>query len=458
MSNGVSKNITLVVTATAQFLLPFMLAAINVALPSIGREFSLSAVMLGWVSTSFVLVAAALLIPFGRLADIYGRRKIFILGLVVHIIASLTCSLSTSITMLLAGRVLQGLSSAMVIGVTVAIITSVFPAEERGRAIGLNVAAVYLGLTSGPFLGGVLTEQLGWRSIFFVAAGLGLVALLLGLTKLKGEWADSRGEKYDLPGAVALVVSMELLMYGFATLPETSGFVLMALGLAGLVGFAWWEGRAPSPLMDVSLFRGNRIFVFSNLAALINYSAVTSTGFLLSLYLQYVQGYDPQITGLILIVASVMMVILAPLAGRLSDRVDPRKVAAVGMGFSCVPLVMMTFLTEGTAIWYIIIVNFITGIGVALFSSPNTTAIMGAVGRRFLGVASGTNATMRNTGMMFSMGVMMILFTLFMGDAQVTADNHPAFLVSMRTGFVIFAGLCFLGIFAQLAGGKPQPR
>jgi EmrB/QacA subfamily drug resistance transporter len=452
MTNGTSKLVTLIIASTSAFVFPFMMASVNVALPTIGREFAMEAVMLGWVATSFILASATLQVPIGRFADIWGRKKIFTYGLVIQIVTNIFCATASSGTWLILARVVQGFGGAMTFSTLVAILTSVSPPGERGRAIGVYLSAVYLGLALGPFLGGVLTQHFGWRSIFFLTALLGLLVLVLVLWKLKGEWAEARGEKYDTAGAITFCLSLGVLMYGFSVLPTMLGIVLVILGLLGLTGFFWWETRIESPVLNVNLFRRNTVFVFSNLAALINYSATFAVTFYLSLYLQYMKGMSPQTAGLMLIVQPVVMTILTPISGRLADRVEPRLVAAVGMALSCVGLSLLAFLTDETALLFIIASLVILGFGFGFFASPNTSAIMGSVENRVLGVASGTVGTMRSTGMMLSMGVAMILFSIYIGQAQITPEYYPAFLTSMKTGFIIFAALCFVGIFAQLAG------
>jgi len=414
----------------------------------------MDAVLLGWVATSFLLVAAALLVPFGRLADIYGQKKIFVYGISLNVVASLLCAVANSGYLLIVFRVLQGISSAMIVGIGIAILMSVFPPKERGRALGIIIGCVYLGLTLGPFIGGVLTEHFGWRSIFYLAAILGVVAIALIIWKVKGEWAEARGEKFDLIGSVILCLSLIVMMYGFSVLPTVPGIVLFVLGVLGMVAFVRWEGRVASPVFNIGLFRKNTVFIFFNLAALINYSAVFAISFLMSLYLQYTKGFSPQIAGFILVVQPFIMTIFAPIAGRLSDRVEPRKVAAIGMAFSCVSVALLAFLTEETALLFIIGALAIGGLGMGLFSSPNTNAIVGSVDKKFFGVAAGTLGTMRTCGQVLSMGIVMILFSLYIGKAQITPEYYPAFLSSVKVGFIIFAVLCFGGVFAQLVGRK----
>lgn len=457
MRTGASKMATLIITSIASFISASMFSSINVALPTIGREFAAEAVLLGWVANAAILATAGFLLPFGRLADIYGRKKIFVYGTLLFAVSSFLCATAGSITSLISYRVLQGIASAMTVSTAVAILTSVFPVEERGRALGINVAAVYLGLSLGPLWGGVLTQHLGWQSIFFLGAFLGLVVAVLVFWRLRGEWLGAGGEKFDVVGSIVFSLSLAVMMYGFTVLPDMSGFLLVLVGALGMFMFIRWEAKVASPILKVGLFRKNTVFVFSNLAALINYSATFAVTFLLSLYLQYTQGFSPQTAGLILAAQPAVMAIVAPVAGRLSDRVEPRYIASIGMAFICAALLLLVFLTEETALGFIIGSLVIFGLGAGLFSSPNTNAVMGSVEKRVLGVASGIQATMRSCGMVLSMGIVMILFSVYIGEAQITPEYYPAFLTSMKVGFIIFAALCFVGIFAQLAGRKDRP-
>jgi MFS family permease len=243
-------------------------------------------------------------------------------------------------------------------------------------------------------------------------------------------------------------------MYGFSRLPGALGAVLVAMGIGGIAAFAAWESRARFPVLDVNLFRRNKVFAFSNLAALINYSATAAVGFLLSLYLQYIKGLSPQSAGLILVAQPAMQAIFSPLAGRLSDRVEPRLVASAGMALTVMGLVLLTFLNAATPLAFIITSLLFLGLGFALFSSPNMNAIMSSVQRRFYGVASATQGTMRLTGQMFSLGTVMLIFSLTIGRVQITPAYYPQFLQAARTAFIVFAGLCVGGVFASLSRGK----
>ena len=333
-----TRRATLIAATLASFLTPFMGSATNVALPSIGHEFGMDAVLLSWVPTSYLLAAAIFLVPFGRLADIHGRKRVFTYGTALFTLGSLLTALAASAAMLLAARVVQGIGSSMIFGTGVAILTSVFEPGERGRVLGINVAAVYTGLSAGPFLGGLLTENLGWRSIFWLMVPLGLIVIAFVVWRLKGEWAEARGESFDLAGSVIYALALVALMYGFSRLPELLGGGLILLGLAGLAAFAAWELRARNPVLNIHLLVGNRTFALSNLAALLNYAANSATSFLLSLYLQYIQALTPQQAGVVLVAEPIVQATLSPLAGWLSDRIEPRLVASLGMGVTAAGL------------------------------------------------------------------------------------------------------------------------
>jgi len=453
-SSREERNAALLVASFASFLTPFMGSSINVALPLIGEYFNANAILLSWVATSYILGAAVFLIPLGRAADIIGRKRIFLLGIIIFTIASFFCGLAGSMIMLIVLRVIQAVGSAMIFGAGMAVITSVFPVRERGKAMGIAVAAVYIGLTLGPFAGGILTEHLGWRSIFFSVVPLGIIVIWFVLKKLKGEWTEAKGEKFDWTGSVLYGGALSMIMYSFSKIPECKGFILMGGGLIILLFFIIHQLKVSYPVFELKLFKNNITFRYSNLAALINYSATYAIGFLLSFYLQKVRGMGAQETGLILVSSPVMMAILSPLAGRLSDSIEPRILSSAGMAISAIGLTMLISLSDNTGIIYLVSVLLFMGIGFALFSSPNTNAIMSSVEKKYLGVASGSLGTMRLVGQMFSMGIVMMLFTLFIGKVEINPSNLDQLIKAIKIAFAIFSALCFTGIFASLARGN----
>jgi MFS family permease len=447
------RRATLLVATLASFLTPFLGSSVTVALPVIGREFTLNAVVLNWVAAAYLLAAAVCLVPIGRLADIYGRKRVFACGLVVYILSSVMAALAPSGSLLLAARALQGIGGAMIFGTNVAMLSSVFPPQERGRALGLNVAAVYIGGSAGPFLGGLLTQGLGWRSIFWATAAMALLILVVVVWKQRGEWRPARGESFDPIGSLLYGGMVLALMYGLSRLPSWPGIALVLIGGILIAAFFIWEARAPAPVLNISLFRGNTVFIYSNLAALINYSATSAVGVLLSLFLQYMRGMSPRGAGLVLVVQPVVMALFSPLAGRLSDRVQPRIMASAGMALVTSGLAGLFFLRESTPVSYVYACLAVLGLGFAFFSSPNANAIMSAVEPRHYGVASAALGTMRLMGQTFSLSVTAVVFALYIGSVPITPEVYPHFMTSFKVALAFFTLLCGLGVAASLARG-----
>jgi MFS family permease len=340
----------------------------------------------------------------------------------------------------------------MIFGNVAAIIASLFPPGERGRALGISVTGVFLGLFLGPVLGGFLTQNLGWRSLFFLNFVLGLFSTL-AVTRLKGEWTEAHGEKFDFSGALILGMSLVALMYGLSELPGLYGLFLILGGFLGLVVFFLVERRMESPVLEVKLFK-NRTFTLHNLAALINYCAGVPIVFILSLYLQYIKTLDPQTTGLLMAVQPVTMAIFSPMAGKLSDRVEPRLVASAGMAFTALGLAFLAFLSQQTSLLWIVSSMIILGLGFALFSSPNTNVIISSVTSRYYGVASATLSTMRVLGQMSGMGLALFTLAIFVGSVSILPENYDRFLLSARISFALFSFMSLVGIIASLSGEK----
>ena len=451
---GSDRGSILVVATVASFLTPFMGSAVNIALPSIGQEFDMDAVLLSWVATSYLLAAAMFLVPLGRLADLIGRKRVFLWGMAVITVLTVALGLSVSGWMVVILRFFQGIGAAMIFGTGIALLTAVYPREQRGTVLGINVAAVYAGLSVGPFLGGAITELLGWRWVFLSIAPMGLLVIGLVLWRVKGDLAGSRGERFDLHGTVLYSLAITLVLLGFSTLPGTTGSALIAAGCLAAFLFVFWGSWVKHPVLDVNLFRRNRVFAYSNLAALIHYSATFAIAFLLSLYLQYVKGMSPQDAGAVILVQPFMMMLFSPLTGRLSDLVEPRVVATIGMTITTAGLAGLAFLRADTDIWLIIWALTVIGIGYAFFSSPNTNAVMSSVDARTYGVASGTVGTMRLLGQVFSMGIATVLFAVLIGREQIVPSLHDEFMTAVNVAFAIFTVLCLLGIPASMARGS----
>lgn len=449
-----SKGAALFSSGIAMFLVAFMGSAANVALPSIGRDLGADAVALGWIATIYLLSAGMLSVPVGRMADLWGRKKVFLLGIGIYCLGSLLSGLAKGVGSLMAYRFLQGAGGSMIFATAVAILTSVFPPGERGKALGINTSCVYIGLSVGPFLGGILTENLGWRSVFLINVPMGLLALFLALGRLKGEWAEARGEGFDVVGSALYALMILFFIYGLTE----GNLVALALGGISLAAFLLYEGRAHQPVVDLNLFKENPTFSFSTLAALLNYAATFGVSFLMSLYLQHVKALSPQQAGLVLVSQPITMAIFAPLAGWLSDRIEPRVVASAGMAITAMSLGLFATLGAYTPLPRILLALILLGFGLALFSSPNTNAIMSSVKGKFYGLASAMVSTARLIGQLTSMALVTLILSLFVGKAPLGPATYPLFLKSSRSSYLLLSGLCVVGIFASLARGKIHGR
>lgn len=454
MNEASIKRAALRVAVLASFMVPFVSSAVNIAIPSIGKEFGSDPVALGWISTSYVLASVAILLPVGRLADIYGRRMMLKYGILIHTLASALCMVAGSTSQLVTFRCLQGLGGAMFFGPCVAIVASVFPEGKRGKALGITAASVYLGIALGPSIGGLMTKYLGWRSIFGANIIFGAIIVLLVYATLKGEWSDAAGERFDLGGSLLYCAALVATIFGFSHLVEPFGAPFFAAGLLCLAVFVALEARSKNPMLNITLFTRNRTFAFSNAAALINYSATAATAFLVSIYLQDIKGLDPGQAGLVMLVQAGLQTLCSPLAGRLSDRIEPRVLSSIGMALTTVGLVVLSLLRGSSSLAHVISALALLGLGFGFFSSPNTNAVMSSVEKRYYGIASSMLGTARMVGMLSSMSAVMLLLNAYMGRVQMSPDNYPAFLAAVRVAFSIFAVLCGLGIFASLARGR----
>ncbi len=449
-----TKKVVLLVTTLAAFVSPFGVSSVNIALPSIEKEFLMDAILLSWVTTAYLLSSAIFLVPFGKIADIYGRKRIFTYGILIFTLGSVGSAISSSATMLICFRMLQGIGAAATYCVGAAMLTSMFPSRELGKVLGINLAAVYTGNSAGPFLGGFLTHHFGWRSIFVVNVFLGLIVIFLIFWKLKGEVHKTEKERFDLAGSIIFSITLLLILYGFSQLSTIRGVWLILPGALGILAFVMRETKTETPVLDINLFRNNRVFAFSNLAAVIHYSATFAVTFLLSLYLQYIKKLTPEGAGVVLVSQPIVQAFFSPYAGKLSDRTEPRIVASIGMALTAVGLLLLVFLSDNTAVWFIVGSLILLGLGFAFFSSPNTNAVMSSVENRFYGVASGALGTMRVIGMVLSMTIIILIFSVYIGKVQITPEYYPIFLRCVRMAFAFLAVLCFFGILASLARGN----
>lgn len=449
-----SPSLALFVTSASSFMTAFMGSSLNIAIPVISLDFGITAYAASWISSIYLLATAVFLIPVGRLSDRYGRVVFFRIGIILFSAASLLSVFSSSLLSLLIFRIFQGIGSAFLFSTAAAIVVSIYPPEKRGKALGIITASVYTGLSSGPFLGGIITHRAGWESIFLITALIGFVILLPLAFYLTRENVDKIFAHFRFRSFFLLSISILFVLFGFSAAPRLIGFVFLAAGILGWALFYFDQKNSNVQIINFNLISRNKTFRNSNLAALINYSATFAVGFLLSFYFQTVKGLTPESAGIILIIQPVLQALFSPLAGRLSDRIEPGVVASIGMAVIAAGLTGLIFIGPETPNIILMLILSILGFGFAMFSSPNANAIMSSVEKRDYGLASAVMAEMRLIGQAFSMGLVMIIFTIFIGESKVDPSAADSFLLSSRIAFSLFAVLCLPGIYLSVRRGS----
>ena len=452
---SVKRGHVLFVNFLATLMFAFTTTSINVALPDIQKEFHLGAVALGWLPLVYILASAVVLLPFGKVGDRFGRRQVFLTGLVLFLLSTVALVFADSYAMLIIFRAAQGIAASMVFATSIAMVTLAYPPERRGWAMGISVAAAYLGQTAGPAVGGLIIQDFGWRNLFLATACLAFVSLGLDVLLLrKAEWKDEGVTGFDWAGSGVYAVALSAMLLGLSWVPAVSGVVLLVAGVLGLVFFVWWEARARVPIMAVHLFRHNRVFAFSNLTGLISYASVSAMTFLMPLYLRLVQEWSPRKVGLVLISGVALQCLISPFCGRLADRIEPRWVASGGMLLCVFGLLMFSFLQTATPIWYIVLALCLLGLGYGFFSGPNQSSIMGSVERRHVGLASASISTVRTVGMAISVALATLIMSTIVGNHEIKPADYPALLTAVRVSFALFTGLCALAVVVSLRRGN----
>lgn len=448
-----SKNLILLICAVLSFFAVFAVNSVMVVIPSIAAEFHMSNIVQNWAIIIFLLVVAVLSVPAGQISGKYGLKKVTIISVVLFILISIVNVLVTSSEQFLVCRLILGISLSFFNVTSMAMVVSAFDPQERGKALGINITGVYIALSLAPVLGGILNYQLGWRSVILFGVPFLLVILALILTKVDEEWITFGDVPLDVKGSVTYGIGMVLFIYGFTILNELLGVVLTVSGIIILIIFGLIELRQTHPVFDIRFFK-NRKFFSSNFASLCAYLATFAVTTILNYHLQYIKGFDSQTSGIILLAAPLCQVILAPIAGRLSDRYVPQILAAIGMGLGTVSLVLFSFLNEATSIEFLIISMIIYGVGFGLFSPPNTNVIMSSVPPKDTSVASASVATMRTVGQAMSLGILTLVFAFVMGDVPIVEQYYPLLISSCQITCIICVVLCIASVFASLVGVK----
>jgi EmrB/QacA subfamily drug resistance transporter len=447
-------TIALIAVCAGYLIAPMGLAAVNVAIPVLAEDLQASATKVSWLPTLYILANVAFMLPFGKLADNFGRKRIYALGLSLNALSAFMCAIGTNIDWILFWRFIQGAAGAMIFSTGVAIITSVTPSKKRGAALGFLAACVYIGLTLAPAVGGWLTELLGWRAVFYFQIPLVIALLIFMKYKLHGEWKNQHHSRFDWIGSAIFITFACTLVYGLSKLPSLLGIGLLASSLLSLAAFIVHQSRDKQPLIRVQMFRESRVFSLSLSTSFLMYGSNFAIIFLLSLYLQYIKGFGPAYAGQILLMQALCMAIMAPIAGKLADRFQPRIIATLGCAIVAVGFMFLIQIDTQTTAFYIGGSLGLVGLGFGLFSTPNNSAIMGAVKEQEVGVASASMNLSRTIGNLVGMSLVNLMMHYYIGDANFGPESNPALMSTISLALLMSLSFVILATVISAVRGK----
>jgi EmrB/QacA subfamily drug resistance transporter len=454
-SGATNKWWVLVAVGIGTFMSALDGSVVNTTLPLINRSLGSNIAAIEWVVTIYLLVLSGLLLSFGRLGDMHGHKMVYISGFVIFILSSAMCGLSPSVTVLVVFRGIQALGAAMLQANSPAILTKSFPSEQRGQALGMQATMTYLGLTVGPSLGGWLADQFSWRAVFYINVPVGLLTLWLSKRFIPVDLEKKSSERFDILGAFVFIAGLVALLFGLnqgQALGWTSGIILGSLGMAivFITLFIFVELHTSNPMLDLSLFL-SRQFSIAVSSAILNYICVYSILFLMPFYLIQGRDFNPAQAGLILTAMPIVMAIVAPLSGTLSDRIGTRIPAVLGMLVMGIGLLLLAGLDASTSNAGLVMKLAAVGFGIGTFISPNNSALMGAAPRRRQGIAAGMLATARNVGMVLGVGLAGAIFTTYLGNQSLLSQalESSTIFEAIRASFQVAAAVAILGVFVS---------
>lgn len=441
---------------------------LTVSLPTIARQLHTGVGLMLWIMMGYTAMVTALLLPFGRLADLHGRVKFYGAGFIIFAGSSALCGFAPTGELLLAGRLMQGVGSALLWSNSTAILTDAFPQTGRGFALGINQVAALSGSVGGLLLGGIITATLGWRWIFFVNLPIGVFGAIWTFAALHEIATIDHADRFDWSGVTLFMSGIVLILLGLTESIQGAGQLapgLMGSGFLVLAVFVWWEMKTSSPLIDLGLFK-SRLFALGNLSLFLNALARGALMFLMTFAFQGFNGDSPLVAGLKMLPLSLAIIVVGPIAGRLSDRMGSRELSSGGLLVTAISLMILAF--SGLASYGVIAVALaLSGVGNGLFNSPNTSAVMGAVPADKRGVAASTRTLLFNTGQLFSMGVSFAILAGVMGrqqlagflagqDVTTRASGHAAFAHGLTEAFVVSSILSMVAAGLSALRGKAR--
>lgn len=438
--------------AIGSFTMAYASNGLSVILPTLASYFHISNILENWIVYIYLLVLSVAGVPLAKICGKYGLKASFKLGLIIFSVGSLMSALSFDVVVMIIGRVLQAIGASMTFVTNVSMITAEIPPENRGRALGINVTGVYLGITISPTISGILVHNLSWRFVFLITIILALISYYL-LCKLDDEWIMEKG-KFDWIGSAIYVVGIGLLLYGFTILNTLIGLVLVIISIILLAIFVKYELKQDNPVYEMRLFK-NVNYTTSNVVALIAYLSTYVVSYVLNYHFQYIMNLDAQTSGLILISTPVMMLLIAAQAGKLSDRINPAILQLLGVTLITIAIALLSRINYTTPIYMIVVAMIIQGVGHGFFSTPNNNIILSSVDdKKDIPTASASVATVRNLGQSFSLGILTVTFAFIMGNVQIQPSNYNLLIQSNQTTLLIITMLSIFAIILSVIGLK----
>lgn len=445
----------LIIVVISPFMATLDSSIVNVALPVIAKELAVDMASIEWVVTSYLIVIAGTILVFGRLGDIKGKTTIFKWGFIIFTFGSLLCGIVSTLPMLVLSRVVQGIGAAATMANSQGIITHIFPANERGRALGISGTSVALGTMIGPPLGGLIVSAFKWQYIFLINIPVGIAAIIAGIKVLpKGATKD---ESIDFKGAILFGISIVLTFYSLSKGQQIgySNYMIVIAFIAAvllLISFVLLESRIVHPLLDLSIFK-NTLFSLSIATAFISFMALGSVNIIQPFYLQNVLKLSPAVTGLVMMIYPLILSIVAPISGHLSDKIGSEFLTFVGLCFTLTGLFLMSTLNEYSTLGMMAVFIAIMSIGNGLFQSPNNSLVMSTAPKNKLGIAGSINAFVRNLGMVtgVSLGTT-LLYNTMSGKLGIKVSGYvpgrdDIFVYGMRYVYITAGVICSVGAF-----------
>lgn len=443
-----NKNLyiyAIIITSITTFFVAYISSAISIVLPTMAEYFSMNDILQNWISLIFLLGIAIFALPCGFFSKKYGLKKSLLIGTVIFLVGSVFSGLATSSTVLLISRAVEGLGAAFLYVSGTALIVKAVPEKHRGLGLGINLGSFYTGLTLAPFLGGFLSSNYGWQTIFYIQIPFLILAIILIVYAIKDDLITNKDEPVDIVGLVLSSLAILILMYGFTILNQITGIILVVIGIVITAVFIKWSLKQSYPMFNLRLFK-NTDFATSNIASLTSYIGIYDLTYVLNYHFQYINGYGAELSGTLLVIAPLVMTFAAVISGRMADKRNPQLVAMTGLVLVIVSFIMITLITRTSTLNYIIVAMILYGIGYGIFASPNTKIIMSSVPPEENSSASASVTASKYIGKTISLSLFTVLFAIILGNVTINPSNYNLLILTSQ----ITCGICTIFLVIAL--------